>query len=396
MNWTAPRELKAQLARLWERGELLRALLDNAALFPLRLALKGPNSAELGEHFEAARAWVAELAGMPHIRLEWRMQNHRVQGQQRLPQQVWIDTAEDAFALLAKLRDAERFKKMLALTPQTLLPWLARRPLQALALADCWPELLAIVAWMCAHPRPALYLRQADIAGVHSKFIELHRAVLSELFDLALTPEAIDSNCSGVSQFTARYGFLEKPQLIRFRVLDVQLKLLQGTDCPDLALDEYSFAKLVIPCHRVFITENETNFLAFPQVCGSIIIFGKGYGWDALARAQWLKTCAIHYWGDIDTHGFAILDQLRTRFDHVSSFLMDRETLNVHELHWGCEPDQALHDLPRLTAQECCLYDALRDNRIRKNLRLEQERVGFDWVTAALQRLVTGNFSLPG
>ena len=86
MNWTAPRELKAQLARLWERGELLRALLDNAALFPLRLALKGPNSAELGEHFEAARAWVAELAGMPHIRLEWRMQNHRVQGQQRLPQ----------------------------------------------------------------------------------------------------------------------------------------------------------------------------------------------------------------------------------------------------------------------------------------------------------------------
>ena len=31
--------------------------------------------------------------------------------------------------------------------------------------------------------------------------------------------------------------------------------------------------------------------------------------------------------GDIDTHGFAILDTLRARFDHVESFLMDRDTL---------------------------------------------------------------------
>jgi hypothetical protein len=29
----------------------------------------------------------------------------------------------------------------------------------------------------------------------------------------------------------------------------------------------------------------------------------------------------------------------------------------------------------------------LRDNRIRKNLRLEQERVGFGWVEAALKTL---------
>ena len=36
---------------------------------------------------------------------------------------------------------------------------------------------------------------------------------------------------------------------------------------------------------------------------------------------------------------------------------------------------------------EHALYDDLRDNRIRKNLRLEQERVGFGWVMAALSRL---------
>ncbi|MFC7634494.1 Wadjet anti-phage system protein JetD domain-containing protein [Paraburkholderia humisilvae] len=42
-------------------------------------------------------------------------------------------------------------------------------------------------------------------------------------------------------------------------------------------------------------------------------------------------------------------------------------------------------DLPRLTAKERELFDDLRDNRIRHGLRLEQERVGFGWVRAALQ-----------
>ena len=97
---------------------------------------------------------------------------------------------------------------------------------------------------------------------------------------------------------------------------------------PDVTLDAESFADLDIPVRRVFITENETNFLAFPPACEAIVIFGAGYGWDALATAHWLARCGIHYWGDIDTHGFAILDQLRARFEHVESFLMDRDNLD--------------------------------------------------------------------
>ena len=58
-----------------------------------------------------------------------------------------------------------------------------------------------------------------------------------------------------------------------------------------------------------------------------MVIFGAGYGFEMLNHARWLASRRIHYWGDIDTHGFAILDQLRRRFEHVESFLMDRETL---------------------------------------------------------------------
>jgi hypothetical protein len=43
--------------------------------------------------------------------------------------------------------------------------------------------------------------------------------------------------------------------------------------------------------------------------------------------------------------------------------------------------------LPRLNAEEGALYDDLRDNRLRRNLRLEQERIGFGWVEAALAAL---------
>ena len=49
-----------------------------------------------------------------------------------------------------------------------------------------------------------------------------------------------------------------------------------------------------------------------------MVIFGAGYGFEMLAGADWwLQVVGFIYWGDIDTHGFAILDQLRRRFGHV-------------------------------------------------------------------------------
>lgn len=391
MNWTTPRDLKAHLSRLWHGGDLLRPLVTTETAFPVRLTLKGPSSDDLTERFDAVRRWMAELQALPHIRIEWRDVRHRVQGLQRLPQSVWLDSLDDACALLAKRRDVERFARVVDISRNTLsdvLPWVARRPFQAIELAESWSDLLAVVRWLVDHPRPGIYLRQIDIPGVHSKFVEAHRAVLSELLDLVLPPIAIMADSTGVGQFSARYGFLEKPLRIRFRVLDERIELLRGVLKPDVTLDAESFARLTVSCRNVFITENETNFLTFPPTPEAIVVFGAGYGWDALARARWLAQRTIHYWGDIDTHGFAILDQLRSCFEHVTSFLMDRETLMKHQTYWGEEADQVLHDLPRLTIDERMLFDDLRDNRLQDNLRLEQERVDFGWVKNRLHRLV--------
>lgn len=391
MTWTGPKELKAQLVRLWERGELLREAVPGHSRFPLRLTLKPPGSADITDRFDSVRAWAAELSATAPLRLEWQEVRHRVQGAQRLPASAWVDTVADALAWLGKRRDWDRFSAQVAATRQThpaLLPWLDQHPLPALRLAEQWHRLLAVVDWLLAHPRPGIYLRQVDLPGVHTKFIEAHRGVLTELLDLVLPIAAVDATKTGVSQFAGRYGFLDKPTRIRFRVLDPGMQSVTGAICPDVTLDADSFSRLGIGVERVFITENETNFLAFPRVSGAIVIFGAGYGWEALARSRWLNQCAIFYWGDIDTHGFGILDQLRGHFRHVQSILMDLATLDAHAAVWGREDKPLRLDLHRLTAEEQALYGDLRDNRIREGLRLEQEHVGFRWLNDRLQGLV--------
>ncbi len=91
-----------------------------------------------------------------------------------------------------------------------MLPWLEKHPLQALELSVEWPRLLAVVTWLVERPRPGIYLRQVDLPGVHNKFIETHRGVLAELLDLALPVDAVDIGKTGISQFPARYGFLDQ------------------------------------------------------------------------------------------------------------------------------------------------------------------------------------------
>ena len=396
-TWTTPADLREQVQRLWDKGAILAtlaALANDEALFPRRLTLKAPTAAELQDRFEDARNWARQLEAMPHIRLERREFRHRVLGSNTLPAAVWIDELPHAVALIGKQKELRTFSALLDATrtrQPALRAWLAKRPLQAVALADAWPRLLDVVSWLGAHPRPGIYLRQMDIAGVDSKFVEAHRGMLSELLDLSLPADAIDHSASGAASFTQRYGFLDKPERIRLRVLDPACSPLQGTEAPDLTLDitldGASFANLQLAVEQVFITENETNFLAFPRLAKSIVIFGAGYGFEALGRARWLNRCRLHYWGDIDTHGFAILDALRSRLRTVESLLMDRQTLLACQALWGNEDTPVRRDLPRLNDEERALYDDLRDNRIRPNLRLEQERIDYPRVLAALKAI---------
>ena len=392
--WTTSADLRRQVQRLWDRGAILGAEVTGEPLFPKRLVLKRPGSSELDERFDEARAWSAKLRAAPRVRIEMREFRHRVFGTNALPHEAWVDSADDAVAMLSKRSEVAEFRRLVGLTrarQPSLLAWLSRKPLRALALAGDWSLLLDVVDWVRDHPRPGIYIRQMDLTGVHSKFVEGHRGVLGELLDSVLPPESIAPDATGAARFARRYGFREKPAHVRFRILDPARTLLPAADhgerLPDFALDAASFATLGAGISRVLITENEINFLALPPMKDSMAIFGAGYGFESLDRTHWLSRCRLHYWGDIDTHGFAILETLRRRFGHVQSLLMDRSTFLEFESLWGTEDAPLQRDLDALTAEERALYDDLRDNRLGRNLRLEQERIGFGWVRDALSRL---------
>ena len=390
MKLTTAAELAAQVQRHWDRGDILRSVVTTEALFPLRLRLTAPTPSDIAERFDDVRNWSAALRAVPGYRVEMQTVRHRVQGANAHPIQVWVDTLNDAVTVIDKGDELARFAGLVATTStrrKALLPWLARNPLQALALSEVWTRLLDIVDWLDAYPRPGVYIRQVDVPGVHSKFIEAHRGVLTELFDLALPADVIDFSALGVNQFARRYGFRDKPQRVRFRMLDPAHPLLPRALESDVTLDAESFVRLDPPVSTVFIAENEINFLAMPEIRNALVIFGAGYGFNAITQATWLSRCRVLYWGDIDTHGFAILDQLRATLPHAQSFLMDRQTLLAFPEQWGIEAQPARVELSRLTAPEQLLFDDLRDNRIANNLRLEQERIGFGYVRSALALL---------
>ncbi|WP_430408094.1 Wadjet anti-phage system protein JetD domain-containing protein [Glutamicibacter halophytocola] len=101
-------------------------------------------------------------------------------------------------------------------------------------------------------------------------------------------------------------------------------------------------------------------------------------GWRDCPAARWVKECKVVYWGDLDSHGFAILNQLRSHHQHVLSVLMDRDTLDAYREFWGREDKPSTGRLEHLSDEESSLYDALTSTTEYRNVRLEQEQINWE------------------
>lgn len=392
MEWTTPADIKTQLQRYWDEGRLLSAALAGEPQFPLTLRLRRPDAKAMAKHFDEVREWIRRLEEGSRAKqsfgydIVWEEIRHRQLGRNNVPAGVVVPDEEDALRAIGKTREAANFHR-LAKTTLTAFPalrdWVMRRPLTIIEHAEEWERIMAILAWFREHPRSGLYLRQLDIRGVDTKFIEGRKGLLSELLDLILAPDAVERGFRGAKGFEQRYGLLPKPALIRFRLLDARLHLV---GLSDLSVPIAQFARLDLPVRRVFITENDINGLAFPEVAESVVIFGKGYDLHRLGEIEWLVGKSLLYWGDIDTHGFAILDRLRATCPGARSLLMDRETLLDHRALWVQEPEDTRFcgELTRLTPEEQSVFDCLRFDRLGERVRLEQERIAFGWFERVL------------
>ena len=236
--------------------------------------------------------------------------------------------------------------------------------------------------WIANHPQSDLYPRQLPVSGLDSKWLDGRKGLLTDLV------AAIQEDSSSDLDFYQRCGLKAPPLLVRMRVLDQALRARVG-GVGDITAPVEDLAGLNLPVSHVFIVENLQTGLAMSDMPGAVVLMRLGYNVDVLARFPWLACAKCIYWGDLDTHGFAILHRARSYIPELQSVLMDEDTLLRHKALWVDESAQhPATELTLLTEQEQQLYRDLKQQRWGQNVRLEQERI--DWAAAwsSLQRSI--------
>lgn len=391
-SWTTPADVVRKLRTRYERGEFLAAYATGTPWEPVAVPLRGPSARDLADRFADVQSWVAQWqARSKGLRVETTSVGGRVVGANEVPRRAWVDSPEQLWTLLGVTGDVRRFTELLEKTQHgapRIAEWMAAKAMDVLRHADIWTPLVDTALWIEEHGNPDMYLRQVDVPGVDTKFIERHRKILAAVLDQQLPADRIDP-AYPPSEFVRRYRLRSKPSYVRFR------RLGDTAGFTELSVRVDELAARPLDERVVVVVENEVTYLAFPSAPEAVVIFGGGYALSRLEPLQWLSGRELVYWGDIDTHGFAILDRLRRAFPHTRSMLMDRATLLAHEGQWVTEPSPTDAHLPLLRPDEAALYTDLVEGTLGPTVRLEQERVSYSAVCRAVGA-VSGLTSRPG
>ncbi|MDX2375216.1 DUF2220 family protein [Microbacterium sp. LRZ72] len=377
-SWTGVAGIAAAVRRRWDDGSLLRAWAGGEPFPTIEVPLRRPTAADLGEHFDAARAWADGVYrggrdGRAYDVVRGAI-GGRAAGRTELPARAIVSTFVQAWHLLGAAADADAYAALVAAASDDLpaREWALAHPSRAIAVAADWRTMLAAYRWLDANRGSGSYLRQVSAPGVDTKFIERHRGVLAAML-------GVPGSAAG---FAASLGLAGKPLSVRLRCDPVVLGLPEGLTEATLRRDE--LATLHVRPRIVLIIENEITYLSVAVPEGGLVIWGRGYDVDTVAGLPWLHGADVHYWGDLDTHGFAMLNRLRSSLPSVRSVLMDRETLLQHEDRWGHESAPTSVALDRLDEDESRLYADIVSDRYAPALRLEQERIDWAWVRERL------------
>lgn len=377
-----PDEIKKEALRWY--FDFLAASIQGESFFPKDLRFIGkikPSETlkdfpKIQKELENLRKESKDTIGYGY-RIDFIKRKDKKIGEQLFPDRIYFDTPSDYLKFIGKEKEFERFLRVshkITIEIPDLNSWIIEHPQKVIDNFEKWDDLLKVCKFFITNPRPNLYIRELPL-DISTKFVEGNQAMIRTLLDTLIGEEANHDE----SDFEKRFHLKYKEELIRIRILDEQMakKLFFGVS--DISIPLSQLISLNIPCKRVFVLENHTNFsnifnfLTLPHLADSIAIFGKGFQIGLLKNAQWLSDKQIVYWGDIDAHGFQILSQIRGYFPRTLSCMMDFETFHEFQDLAITGVDTTVPVLAHLTHDEHQLFTHLLD--IRGKNRLEQEKI---------------------
>jgi hypothetical protein len=357
--------------------------------WPLRITLGKPASAAWQDAAAGLRAWIEAWRAEEGVcELEWEEVPSRAHGRQTLPKAVVF---RDADCLASWLGRPASLRRARAIRQRILVRWPASEAAIEANLAQLVAEtdadlerLEAVVEWLRANPASGLFRRAVPVRGIHSKWLETRASMVAEFVATQPGRPCLES-----------LGLRAPPRLIRWRLLDQALRdALGGIDSAATSVAELAGLRLHFDC--ALVIENLETGLALPDVPGCIAILHLGYAVEALSSIPWLASIPVGYWGDLDTHGLAILARARgqvsgrgqasARVPHMQSIMMNRATLFEHRDLWSFEETARSGEAPSgLDEAESELFSELRDNVHGVGLRLEQERIPLEWASREIR-----------
>jgi hypothetical protein len=389
-----PEDVRARCKRQFAREHLAwlgaRAGSDEMQT----IALGAPTQNEAAAEPVAVRAWAAAWSGWESSRqpgaVTWETRQWPRLGTQRLPASLVISSLDDVAMLAEQAGRWQRASARHQLLSKVCV-WLPGRQVpQRLfdALADYndvdFERLLSLMRWLSEHPASGLQLRQLPVVGLDTKWVEQRRGLIIDT--LQCRPSAPAGDQAGRDLHTL-LGLARQPTRMRLRLLGDDLRRQVGGLC-DIEAPVEELAALPISPRLAFVVENLESGLALPAVAGAVALLKLGHAVSLLQLLPWLRASRVIVWGDIDTHGFAILDRVRAGLPRAESILMDLNTLLPHRDLWVEEPRP--YDGPaleRLREFERQVFDGLSQSSWGVRVRLEQERLPWTLVLSTLGQI---------
>lgn len=379
-----PPEAGASLAKILDRtwADRICAEVRGDALPPLELRLRpGVSSSAsverlgFGAWHEWREAWraaeVTHLDGVVVEETPIRVVGHPVLA----PVRVCVETTSnclEAISALCGVSDRIRIERArtvahrldaagAVLTPATLRA-ATRLPDPDLDIA------LDAVAWLSNHADTSAWTpRQLPVPGMHTKWLQAHRAVLAALAGRDVTVET-------------------RPRLAVIHLTYVDPTYLASGGRRHDSWTSGDRHELAYAPRNVLIVENRDCRLWFPDLANTVVVEGGGKAAAAHLRdVDWLANAQrVFYWGDIDSDGFAILDRLRSELSPavaVESILMDGAAFERYA-HLGVTRDAkgitlrpSSTRLDHLTPAEAECHATIATAGPAVVRRIEQERI---------------------